>query len=74
LICRLAPTCSGPNRATRLRDAVEMERHYAVCHTHICAADRCHTVFPDERFLELHQVECHDTLAAIRKERGEKIV
>ncbi|KIJ65446.1 hypothetical protein HYDPIDRAFT_47154, partial [Hydnomerulius pinastri MD-312] len=30
-------------------------------------------VFPDARLLELHQTECHDPLAAVRKERGEKI-
>ncbi len=53
LICRLAPTCSGPNRATSFSDAVEMERHYSMYHTHICAAEKCHTVFPDARFLEL---------------------
>lgn len=53
LICRLPPTCSGPNRPTYFSDAVEMERHYSMCHTHICAAERCHTVFPDARFLEL---------------------
>lgn len=30
-------------------------------------------MFPEARLLELHQTECHDPLAAVRKERGEKI-
>ncbi|BGP56764.1 hypothetical protein JCM8202v2_004394 [Rhodotorula sphaerocarpa] len=33
----------------------------------------CGRVFPDERFLQLHLVECHDEMAQIRRERGEKI-
>ncbi|POY70427.1 hypothetical protein BMF94_6574 [Rhodotorula taiwanensis] len=33
----------------------------------------CGRVFPDERFLELHLVECHDEMAQIRRERGETI-
>lgn len=31
-------------------------------------------MFPDERLLGLHFVECHDPLARVRRERGEKIV
>lgn len=34
----------------------------------------CGRVFPDERVLGMHFVECHDPLAEVRRERGEKIV
>lgn len=34
----------------------------------------CGRVFPDERMLQLHLTECHDELAQLRSERGEKIV
>ncbi|GAA5912261.1 hypothetical protein JCM6882_005210 [Rhodosporidiobolus microsporus] len=33
----------------------------------------CGRVFPDERILQLHFTECHDSLAQLRSERGEKI-
>ncbi|BGP41762.1 hypothetical protein JCM10450v2_005828 [Rhodotorula kratochvilovae] len=33
----------------------------------------CGRVFPDDRFLELHFTECHDEMAQLRRERGEKI-
>ncbi|GAA5889171.1 hypothetical protein JCM8208_007791 [Rhodotorula glutinis] len=33
----------------------------------------CGRVFPDDRFLQLHLAECHDELAQVRRERGEKI-
>ncbi|GAA6030409.1 hypothetical protein JCM8097_009094 [Rhodosporidiobolus ruineniae] len=33
----------------------------------------CGRVFPDERLLQLHLTECHDELAQLRRERGEKI-
>ncbi|GJN92752.1 hypothetical protein Rhopal_005790-T1 [Rhodotorula paludigena] len=33
----------------------------------------CGRVFPDERMLALHLTECHDELAQLRRERGEKI-
>jgi len=50
-----------------------MERHYSLYHAFVCSADGgCCSVFPDARFLALHQTECHDPLMAIRKERGEK--
>jgi len=39
----------------------------------VCEQRGCGCVFPDARLLELHQTECHDPLAAVRKERGEKI-
>jgi hypothetical protein len=34
----------------------------------------CGRVFPDERILGLHVTECHDEMAQLRRERGEKIV
>lgn len=34
----------------------------------------CGRVLPDERMLALHLTECHDELAQLRRERGEKIV
>jgi hypothetical protein len=39
----------------------------------VCEFDGCGCVFPEERFLELHQTECHDPIAALQKERNEKI-
>ncbi|BGP09721.1 hypothetical protein JCM10049v2_005594 [Rhodotorula toruloides] len=33
----------------------------------------CGRVFPDERMLQLHLTECHDELAQLKHERGEKI-
>ncbi|KAF9517105.1 hypothetical protein BS47DRAFT_1483530 [Hydnum rufescens UP504] len=73
LTCTLAPTCSRPNRPTVVRNSQEMERHYALYHTFVCStAEGCCSVFPDARFLALHQTECHDPLTAIRKDRGEK--
>ncbi|GAA5919144.1 hypothetical protein JCM1841_005652 [Sporobolomyces salmonicolor] len=37
------------------------------------AAAACGRVFPDERMLQLHLTECHDELAQIRRDRGDKI-
>lgn len=71
LICTLPPTC---NRApTSLGSTQELERHYATYHAHVCEVRGCGCVFPDARLLELHQTECHDPIAAVRKDRGEKI-
>jgi len=74
LICTLPPTCNPPkNRPTPLTGTADLEAHYATYHTHVCEEYACGCVFPDARLLELHQTECHDPLAAVRKERGEKI-
>jgi len=57
----------------------ELEAHYAKYHAWVCLADEAHgkaqcgKVFPDGRLLELHQTECHDPIAAVKKDRGEKI-
>ncbi|EKM50828.1 uncharacterized protein PHACADRAFT_178528 [Phanerochaete carnosa HHB-10118-sp] len=74
LICTLPPTCNPPmNKPCHLSSAAELERHYATYHAHVCEQRGCGAVFPEERLLELHQTECHDPIAALRKEKGEKI-
>ncbi|GJE98617.1 hypothetical protein PsYK624_148510 [Phanerochaete sordida] len=74
LLCTLPPTCNPPaNRPCHLASAAELERHYATYHAHVCAEKGCGAVFPEPRLLELHQTECHDPIAALRKEKGEKI-
>ncbi|KIK04542.1 hypothetical protein K443DRAFT_675791 [Laccaria amethystina LaAM-08-1] len=71
LVCSLPPTCN--HRPTPIANTKELESHYAKYHAHVCELTGCGCVFPDARLLELHQTECHDPLAAVRKERGEKI-
>ncbi|OBZ73611.1 hypothetical protein A0H81_06509 [Grifola frondosa] len=73
ILCTLPPTCNHPNLPTHLTNTRELEAHYATHHAHVCEEHGCACVFPDARLLELHQIECHDPLAAMRKERGEKI-
>ncbi|EMD39405.1 hypothetical protein CERSUDRAFT_113037 [Gelatoporia subvermispora B] len=74
LLCTLPPTCNPPhNRPTSLTGTRALEAHYATYHAHVCEEQGCGCVFPDARLLELHQTECHDPLAAVRKDRGEKI-
>ncbi|KAK7685862.1 hypothetical protein QCA50_011209 [Cerrena zonata] len=73
LLCTLPPTCNPPNRPTHLINSKELESHYANYHAHVCEERGCGCVFPEARFLELHQTECHDPIAAVRKDRGEKI-
>ncbi|KAJ4475537.1 hypothetical protein J3R30DRAFT_3500438 [Lentinula aciculospora] len=76
LLCTLPPTCN--THSTVLADTQELEAHYAKYHAWVCQATKptggmCGNVFPDARLLELHHTECHDPIAAVRKERGEKI-
>ncbi|KAI5895626.1 uncharacterized protein SCHCODRAFT_02619945 [Schizophyllum commune H4-8] len=71
IVCSLPPTCAA--RPTPLASSVEMEAHYAKYHAHVCEVDGCGLVFPDERLLDLHFTECHDSLAATRQARGDKI-
>ncbi|KAH9941950.1 hypothetical protein B0H21DRAFT_751912 [Amylocystis lapponica] len=74
LFCTLPPTCNPPhNHPTPLANTSELEAHYATHHAHVCEERGCGCVFPDAKLLELHQTECHDPVAAVRKERGEKI-
>ncbi|KAK0214904.1 hypothetical protein IW262DRAFT_1278424 [Armillaria fumosa] len=71
LLCTLPPTCS--HTPTPIANSRDLETHYATYHAHVCEERGCSCVFPEARLLELHQTECHDPLAAIRKERGDKI-
>ncbi|KAF6761732.1 hypothetical protein DFP72DRAFT_842588 [Ephemerocybe angulata] len=71
LLCTLPPTCN--HKPTPLANTKELESHYATYHAHVCEQQGCGCVFPDARLLELHQTENHDPLAAMRKERGDKI-
>ncbi|KZT25341.1 hypothetical protein NEOLEDRAFT_1065436 [Neolentinus lepideus HHB14362 ss-1] len=74
LLCTLPPTCNPPkNQPTQLLNSQDLERHYAKYHAHVCEEKGCGCVFPDARLLQLHQTECHDPLAAVRKDRGQKI-
>ncbi|KAL1737899.1 hypothetical protein HDZ31DRAFT_18323, partial [Schizophyllum fasciatum] len=71
IVCTLPPACAA--RPTPLASSAEMEAHYAKYHAHVCEVDGCGLVFPDERLLDLHFTECHDSLAATRQARGDKI-
>jgi len=71
MLCTLPPTCT--HRPMPLANTKELESHYATCHAHVCEQNGCGCVFPEARLLELHFAECHDPLAAVKKERGEKI-
>ncbi|OAX35416.1 hypothetical protein K503DRAFT_868289 [Rhizopogon vinicolor AM-OR11-026] len=74
LLCTLPPTCNPPhNRPTPIANSRDLELHYGKYHAQVCEQKGCGFVFPDARLLELHQTECHDPLAAVRKDRGEKI-
>ncbi|KWU43486.1 hypothetical protein RHOSPDRAFT_6268, partial [Rhodotorula sp. JG-1b] len=48
-----------------------LEAHHRTYHAHVCVI--CGRAFPDERFLQLHLVECHDEMAQLRRERGQRI-
>ncbi|KAJ7623701.1 hypothetical protein FB45DRAFT_926507 [Roridomyces roridus] len=71
LLCTLPPTCN--HTPTPLANSKDLESHYATYHAHVCEEPACNCVFPDARLLQIHQTECHDPLAAVRKDRGEKI-
>ncbi|KAJ6485649.1 hypothetical protein C8R45DRAFT_997340 [Mycena sanguinolenta] len=71
LLCTLPPTCN--HHPTPIANSKDLEAHYATYHAHVCEEEACKCVFPDARLLEIHQTECHDPLAAVRKDRGEKI-
>lgn len=66
--------CSLPPHKQTLsfRTFEEYEIHYAKEHTHRCL--ECRKNFPTGHFLELHIEENHDSLVAVRRERGEKTV
>ncbi|KAJ7708860.1 hypothetical protein B0H17DRAFT_1031113 [Mycena rosella] len=71
LLCTLPPTCN--HSPTPIANSKDLETHYATYHAHVCEESGCNCVFPDARLLEIHQTECHDPLAAVRKDKGEKI-
>ncbi|KAK7031605.1 hypothetical protein R3P38DRAFT_2924690 [Favolaschia claudopus] len=70
-LCTLPPTCH--QQPTPIGSSNDLESHYATYHAHVCEQPSCSCVFPDARLLELHQTECHDPIAAVRKDKGEKI-
>ncbi|PPQ79633.1 hypothetical protein CVT25_003218 [Psilocybe cyanescens] len=70
LYCNLPPTCH--HKPTPIANTKDLESHYGTYHAHVCELDNCGCVFPDARLMELHQTECHDPIAALRRERGEK--
>ncbi|QRW02662.1 C2H2 zinc finger [Ceratobasidium sp. AG-Ba] len=80
LACSLPPSCAPPRHPTVLGSLRELEAHYAKYHTHVCQEGVCHRepggakIFPDARLLALHQTEYHDEIAALKNERGEKIL
>ncbi|KAI8072513.1 hypothetical protein BC940DRAFT_213109, partial [Gongronella butleri] len=47
------------------------ELHYETHHRHTCSA--CNRTFPNQRWLQLHCDELHNTLNKIKKDRGDKI-
>jgi len=71
IVCQLPPTCHV--RPTFLEHTSQLESHYATCHAHVCGEARCRAIFPERRLLDLHHTECHDPIAAIRQEKGERI-
>jgi len=66
--------CSLPphNQTLSFPSFEEYEVHYAKEHTHRCV--ECRKNFPTGHFLTLHIEENHDSLVAVRRERGEKTV
>lgn len=65
LVCRLAP-----HEALAFSSYVDYEKHYQQSHTNRCAD--CMRNFPTEHFLSLHIVENHDSITAIRRDRGDR--
>lgn len=50
----------------------EFEAHYSKTHMNRCL--ECRKNFPSEHLLSVHIEECHDSFAAVRRERGERTV
>ncbi|KAF6812181.1 C2H2 type zinc finger domain protein [Colletotrichum sojae] len=48
----------------------EYEAHYIKAHTNRCI--ECGRNLPSEHLLNVHHEECHDSIAAVRRERGER--
>lgn len=50
----------------------EYQSHYHKAHTNRCL--ECRSNFPSAHLLSLHIEECHDSFAAVRRDRGEHTV
>ncbi|WQF75569.1 Putative Zinc finger protein [Colletotrichum destructivum] len=63
--------CSMPphKEALTFKSYDEYEAHYAKTHTNRCL--ECGRNLPSEHLLNVHHEECHDSFAAVRRERGE---
>lgn len=70
MTCELPPLCSTNPQHFASYDL--FETHYLKFHSLNCV--QCGKTFPSERFLELHITENHDPFAALKQERGDKIV
>ncbi|EFQ24962.1 zinc finger protein [Colletotrichum graminicola] len=66
-----AMKCSMPphREALTFQSYDEYEAHYVKTHTNRCL--ECGRNLPSEHLLSVHHEECHDSFAAVRRERGE---
>ncbi|KAF3022383.1 hypothetical protein E8E14_001369 [Neopestalotiopsis sp. 37M] len=64
-------TCSLPGHRELLSftSYTEYETHYIKAHTNRCT--ECRKNFPSDHLLNLHIEECHDSFAAVLREKGE---
>ena len=65
IVCHHAP--HGP---LSFHSYAEYEKHYQRNHINRCS--ECQKNFPSDHFLNLHITEQHDTITAIKRERGDK--
>ncbi|KAK6217805.1 hypothetical protein LQW54_003314 [Pestalotiopsis sp. IQ-011] len=66
-----AMSCSLPGHREPLsfRTYTEYEAHYIKAHTNRCS--ECRKNFPSDHLLNVHIEECHDSFAAVLREKGE---
>ncbi|KAK1986808.1 zinc finger protein [Colletotrichum cereale] len=66
-----AMKCSMPphREVLTFKSYDEYEAHYVKMHTNRCL--ECGRNLPSEHLLNVHHEECHDSFAAVRRERGE---
>ncbi|KAK2064233.1 zinc finger protein [Colletotrichum caudatum] len=66
-----AMKCSMPphREVVTFKSYDEHEAHYVKTHTNRCL--ECRRNLPSEHLLNVHHEECHDSFAAVRRERGE---
>lgn len=69
-----AMSCSLPGHREPLsfRTYTEYEAHYIKAHTNRCS--ECRKNFPSDHLLNVHIEECHDSFAAVLREKGEHTV